>query len=58
MFEKLWQQGEIKQYYSELTDILRIYIENRWDIQAMEMVSSEIIESLNLQLNNHELVEK
>ncbi|HQB20478.1 MAG TPA: BatD family protein [Bacteroidales bacterium] len=56
--KKLWQQGEIKQYYSELTDILRIYIENRWDIQAMEMVSSEIIESLNLQLNNHELVEK
>ncbi|MBP7102638.1 MAG: hypothetical protein KBA86_05260 [Bacteroidales bacterium] len=44
--KKLWQQGEYKLYYSELTDILRIYLENRWGIQAMEMVSDEIIHAL------------
>ncbi len=56
--KKLWQQGELKQYYSELTDILRIYLENRWNIQAMEMVSNEIIDALNLQHINQELIEK
>jgi hypothetical protein len=48
---KLWQKklcasGHIKEHYSELSDIVRTYIENRWDVAAMEMVSSEIIESL------------
>ncbi|MFN2394474.1 MAG: hypothetical protein ABR597_02175 [Bacteroidales bacterium] len=42
---KLWQQGKIKEYYSELTDILRHYIEKRFNINAMEMTSSEIMES-------------
>lgn len=41
--KKLWEQGFVKPYYSELTDIIRIYLENRWNIYAMEMVSSEII---------------
>lgn len=48
---KLWQKklcasGYIKEHYSELSDIIRIYIENRWEVSAMEMVSSEIIDSL------------
>jgi len=41
--KKLWEQGFVKQYYSELTEIIRVYLENRWNIYAMEMVSSEII---------------
>lgn len=41
--EKLWQQGKNKEYYSELTDIIRTYIENRYEIQAMEMTTDEII---------------
>jgi len=49
--QKLWQKklyatGHVKEHYSELSDIVRTYIENRWDISAMEMVSSEIIISL------------
>lgn len=44
--KKLWEQGKVKEYYSELTDIIRIYLENRWDINAMEMVSSEILDSI------------
>jgi hypothetical protein len=48
---KLWQRklcasAHIKMHYSELSDIVRTYIENRWGITAMEMVSSEIIASL------------
>ncbi len=43
--EKIWQQGKTKQYYSELTDALRMYIEDRFDIPAMEQVTDEIIDS-------------
>lgn len=44
--EKLWQNNEIKEYYSRLTDIIRRYIERRFDFPAQEMVTSEIIGSL------------
>lgn len=44
--KKLWQAGLHKQYYSELSDILRTYLYHRWDIPAMEMVSEEILRAL------------
>lgn len=56
--KKLWQQGEYKLYYSKLTNILRVYLENRWDIQAMEMVSYEIIDSLHQQEIEQHLIDK
>jgi len=45
--KKLWQQGNIKPYYTELTDIIRTYIENRFEVIAMEMTSDEIMTSMN-----------
>src|SRR5690606_5542605 len=30
--EKIWQQGKSKQFYSEVTETLRKYIENRFEI--------------------------
>lgn len=44
--KKLWQQDKIKMYYSELTDILRRYIENRFHVSAMELTSGELLQSL------------
>jgi len=44
--EKIWQKGLSKEYYTELTDTLRTYIQNRFGFNAMEMTSSEIIEKL------------
>jgi hypothetical protein len=44
--EKIWQQGKTKHFYSELTNVLRQYIENRYGIQAMEQTSEETILSL------------
>ena len=46
--KKLWQNGRIKEYYTEITDVLRYYLENQHHIPAMEMISSDIIESLAL----------
>ena len=42
---KLWQKDKTKQYYSEVTEALRIYIENRFEIPAMERTTDEIIDS-------------
>lgn len=44
--KELWQKGEIKSYYSELTDIARNYIEEEIKIPAMESTTSELIVSL------------
>ncbi|WP_167608378.1 hypothetical protein [Maribellus sediminis] len=49
--EKIWQKGKTKQYYSELTDALRIYIEDRFAIRAMEQVTDEILDSFRAQKN-------
>jgi hypothetical protein len=47
--EKLWQQGKTKQFYSEVTEALRRYIEDRFKIPAMEQTSVETLESFRLQ---------
>lgn len=44
--DKVWQQGEIKLYYSRLTDIIREYIEGQFSLQALEMTSDEIMSAL------------
>ena len=41
--KKLPQSGRDKEYYTELTDILRQYLEGRFGINAMEMSSTQII---------------
>jgi hypothetical protein len=40
--KKLWQSGRVKDYYSELTEIVREYIELRYPVRAMEMTTAEI----------------
>lgn len=44
--KKLAQSGRDKEYYTELTDILRQYLEGRFGINAMEMTSTQIIDTL------------
>jgi hypothetical protein len=41
--KRLWQSGKIKEYYTELTDIIRHYLHQQHGIEAMEMVTSEIL---------------
>ena len=43
---QLWQQGQEKEYFTGLTDILRVYIDRRFHINAVEMTSSQIIDTL------------
>lgn len=44
---QLWQQGRIKEYQSELTNIIRHYLEDRYHIKALEMTTDEISTALN-----------
>jgi hypothetical protein len=46
--KELWQHGETKTYYSELTDITRNYIEEVIEIPAMESTSSELFDALKI----------
>lgn len=39
----LWQNNKIKQYYSELTEIIREYIEKELKVPALEITSDELI---------------
>jgi hypothetical protein len=44
--EKLWQSGEIKLYYTRLTEILRQYLENRFNVFSLELTTSETLDAL------------
>jgi hypothetical protein len=44
--EKIWQQGEVKQYYTRLTDILRAYFEQQFNIPALEQTSEELLQHI------------
>lgn len=44
--KELWQKGEVKAYYSELTNIARNYIEEAIEVPAMESTTSELIDGL------------
>lgn len=41
--EELWQQGESKEYHDRLTDIVRDYIEKRYQLAAMESTTEELM---------------
>lgn len=49
--EALWKEEKIKQYYSELTDVVRTYIEYRFEVQAMESTTDEILADLTTNKN-------
>lgn len=44
--EHLCERGHEKEYYTRLTDILRVYLEKRFGINAMEMTTTQIISVL------------
>lgn len=47
--EELWQKGKQKQFYTEVTDALRQYIEGRFGLRTLERTSNEILDDLSSQ---------
>jgi hypothetical protein len=54
--EKLWQNGKVKEYYSRLTDILRLYLERRFSFPALESTTSEIMEQIKVILSGSDIL--
>ena len=44
--ERLWQNGYFKKYYTDITDVLRIYYHRIYGIKTKELTSNELVEAL------------
>lgn len=44
--KKLWQRGLLKPYYTEVTEVVRGYLEGRFGVPALEMTTGEILRRL------------
>ena len=44
--KKLWQQNLVKEYHSEITEIIRQYFNNRFNVSALELTTSELLYEL------------
>jgi len=51
--QQLWQRNQVKEYYVQLTDIVREYIEIRFRTKALELTTDELLEASK---RNKELV--
>lgn len=45
---KLWQNNKTKIYYSEVTNVIRLYLSERYQISTFEKTSSEILNQLKM----------
>lgn len=57
-FKKLWQSGQIKDYHTELVDIIRDYLEGKFVIHASEFTSDEIMDAVNNTATNSQAKQK
>ena len=44
--KKMWQSGKFKEYHVRLSEIIREYLENRYNILALEQTTEEILADL------------
>lgn len=56
--KELWQNGKIKEFYSELSHILRGYLEDQFTMPALESTTDELIGLLKKRQFDEEIVAK
>lgn len=44
--EKIWQAGQVKEYHTQLTDVIREYISRRYDVSSTEQTSDETLRAM------------
>lgn len=54
---QLWQNNQVKQYYVELTDLLRTYVEKRFKVKALEQTTVQLIQNLKTSSINPEALQ-
>ena len=50
--KKLWETGKINEYHTELSEIIRRYLEGRFKFIALELTTDEILTELKSVINN------
>ncbi len=55
--ENLWQKGLIKEYHSRITEIIRRYFDERFDLHAMELTTNEVLDLLRTRKDASEIIE-
>ncbi len=48
--EAVWKEGQTKEYYSAISDSVRLYIEGRFGVQALELTTDEIVRAFKSQV--------
>lgn len=44
--KQIWQQGQVKEYYTQLTDVVREYIARRFEVSSVEQTSDETLRDI------------
>ena len=52
--QAIWKDNKTKEYYSEIADTVRLYIEERFKINALELTSDEVIKVFKSQVVDSE----
>ncbi len=50
--EKIWQSGQVKEYQTQLTDVVREYIARRFDVNSVEQTSDDTLNAIRPLLND------
>ena len=50
--EKIWQTGQVKEYHTQLTDVIREYIARRFEVSSIEQTSDETLREIRPLLND------
>ncbi|MCA0429665.1 MAG: hypothetical protein LCH32_04115 [Bacteroidetes bacterium] len=48
--EKIWTEGKSKEYYSQIADTIRLYLEDRYEVPALESTTDEIMFAMKSQV--------
>jgi hypothetical protein len=48
--QQVWKDGKVKEYYSEITDTVRLYIEERYNVLALESTTDELLQIMKSQV--------
>ena len=56
--QKIWKDGKVKEYQTELTDVVREYIGRRFDVHSTEKTSDETLQELKPLLMSASLNDK
>jgi hypothetical protein len=50
--QKIWQSGQVKEYHTQLTDVVREYIARRFEVSSTEQTSDETLRAMRPLLGN------